>query len=170
MVKRKIREIRIEGNLAFVPLTHGYEAVIDAADVQLVDAWTWCAHIKKHTVYATRTDCSGEKRRRVYMHRVILNAASESIVDHINSDGIDNRRANLRFATKLQNAQNTRLRKDNSSGYKGVYLHKPMNTWRARIRVDGKKRDLGYFKTPEEAHAAYCAASEKFHKEFGRAK
>jgi hypothetical protein len=165
---KNIRLIRIEGNLAFVPLTKGYEAVIDAAYVHLVDAWDWCARVTPHAVYAQRTDRTGPKQRKVYLHRVIMGEPDGLKIDHIDSDGLNNRRANLREATTSQNNHNQRIRGDNTSGFKGVSWDKRCGKWRADIRLDGKNRFLGYHATLEAAAEAYAAASADLHGQFGR--
>lgn len=88
------------------------------------------------------------------------------VIDHINGDPSDNRIANLREASRFQNQQNQGVRKNNTSGFKGVSLSR--GRWCAEIRVHGKKKSLGSFDTPEEAHAAYCTAAEQFHGKFAR--
>ena len=89
-------------------------------------------------------------------------------VDHINGIRSDNRSENLREATSSQNKMNSKVRCDNSSGYKGVSFHKASNLWRANIRLNGKQRCIGYFKTAEEANDAYQKASEELHGEYRR--
>jgi hypothetical protein len=83
-------------------------------------------------------------------------------------DRADNRWANLRMATRAQNKANTRPCAANTSGVKGVHWHKSAHKWRARIKVNGKRRHLGFFCTPESAAAAYAAAAEKYFGEFSR--
>lgn len=88
-------------------------------------------------------------------------------IDHIDGNGANNRLDNLRQATQADNCKNSRIRRDNSCGFKGVmYRTKYKNKWRARIQVNGKRKDLGHFATPEEAHAAYCKAAAELHGEF----
>jgi hypothetical protein len=89
-------------------------------------------------------------------------------IDHLNSDGLDNRKCNLRLATRAQNACNARARRNSLSGYKGVTWNKRAAKWRAAIWLNGKERHLGFFVEPEVAHAAYCEASQRLHGEFGR--
>lgn len=162
--------IRIEGAVAYVPLTQGYEAVIDALDVPLADAWgTWHAVVVRHTVYARRTELVGTQRCMVYLHRVLRNAPADQYVDHINGDGLDNRRENLRLASNQQNLFNQRISRNNSSGFKGVTWEKDKSVWRAQIYMGRSRRHLGSYPTPELAHAAYAAASARLHGEFGRA-
>lgn len=170
MAKRSIRPIRIDGNLAYVPLTQGYEAVIDAADVPLVAEWAWCAKMGRNTVYAMRRDYSGVKPRDVLMHRAIMGNPAGFEIDHIDGDGLNNCRANLRLATHQQNMRNQRTRSDNTSCFKGVDWNKRDLKWQARIGLNGKRVSLGYFDTPEAAYAAYCSASAELHGQFGRMK
>jgi hypothetical protein len=165
---RQISEIRVEGNDAFITLTKGYVAVIDAADAHLVAERAWQAkeslardgHVM--TVYAT----SGMETLR--LHRAIIQAKPEETVDHIDGNGLNNRRSNLRICTKSENAQNRRTRRNTVSGVKGVVWHKRIKKWQASIMVGGKGVHLGYFQTVEAAAAAYAKASAERHKQFGR--
>jgi hypothetical protein len=165
---RKVRPIRVCGGVAYVTLTQGYEAIIDAADVPLVDGWNWYAIVHKHTIYAMRSDYSGTKRRGVYLHRAIMGEPMGFQIDHIDGDGLKNKRCNLREATPTQNRCNQAIGSRNTSGFKGVSFHKRIRKWRAAISTNRKTKNLGYFSTPEEAHSAYCTASRELHGEFGR--
>lgn len=89
-------------------------------------------------------------------------------IDHINGNPRDNRIANLREATRSENTKNVAMHRDNSSGFKGVSLHRETGKWDASIFSDGKKYFLGLYDTPQQAHAAYCGASRVLHKEFAR--
>jgi hypothetical protein len=89
-------------------------------------------------------------------------------IDHINCDRRDNSLKNLRVATHAQNCQNATKRKDNKSGFKGVGFDKNRRKWRARVGFDGKQKWLGYFSTPEEAHAAYKEESIRLHGNFSK--
>lgn len=159
-----------------IPLTKGKVAIVDAADYDWLNQWKWHAQIRRRTGlwYAHRKiwigRMEGKKHMRdVSMHRQILGLerGDPQIIDHANGDGLDNRRENLRFCTYTQNAQNSRIRKDNKSGYKGVYLHLP-GRWRSRIKVDGRYICLGVYKNPEEAAEAYRRAAQKYFGEFAR--
>lgn len=175
MAKKEIRPIRIEGNIAYVPLTQGYEAVVDAADVPLVESWVWMSHVRRRpngtvrAVYAVRNaaDQMG-KRHLVLMHRVIAETPQGMETDHVNGNGLDNRRRNLRNVTKQQNSFNQRLAVNNTSGAKGVSWEQREGKWRAQINVSGKNRHLGLFNSIEDAAAAYAKASIDQHGEFGR--
>ena len=160
---------RIEGDLAYLTLTKGYTAVIDAADVELVGRYAWTARVRPHGVYAFRKVRSGSKPKVVHLHRVLMNPPADLHVDHIDCDPLNNRRSNLRLATNSQNQWNSKRYRNNTSGFKGVSFHKNNNKWAANIQHNGKQRHLGNFDSPEEAHAAYCKAAEEFFGEFARA-
>ena len=165
------RQIRIEGDVAYVPLTNGYEAVIDAADVPLVAVGNWYANPSTRddgsilTVYAKR---DFGKVRSVRLHRYLLNAGEADLVDHIDGDGLNNRRTNLRLVTSAQNAWNTRLRVDNASGYKGVFWDADIMRYRARINARKQSHSLGTFRCITAAALAYAKASRGLHGDFGR--
>jgi phage-related protein len=90
-------------------------------------------------------------------------------IDHINGDGLDNRIANLRLASSSENQRNIGLRANNTSGFKGVHLHRESGRWRAVIYINKRQVHLGAFPTPELAHMAYCKAAAELHGEFARA-
>jgi hypothetical protein len=162
------RPIRICGDVAYVPLTQGYEAIIDAADVPLVEGHNWYAGLRKTSIYAVANKKIGIKFTVVYLHRILMFGLGSFEVDHKDGDGLNNMRCNLREATKSQNMHNMRIKKTNTSGFKGVDFYRRNEKWRSRINFDGNRINLGYFASPEEAHAAYCVASRKLHGEFGR--
>lgn len=90
-------------------------------------------------------------------------------IDHADGDGLNNRWINLREANQSQNSGNQRLSRNNTSGAKGVSWSADKGKWRAQIKVGGKARNLGYFATPEDAHAVYVDAAKKYFGEFARA-
>lgn len=161
-------------NCITIPLTQGYEAIVDERDADLANH-KWYVLTNKHSnVYAARETFPNGKRTTLLMHRVImersLGASLEKAieVDHENNNGLDNRRDNLRTATRAQNSHNSKKPRHNTSGYKGVSLYKPNNKWRAYINLNRKRIYLGYFDTPLEAYKAYCKAAEQYHGEFAR--
>lgn len=164
----KIREIEIDGDVAYVPLSRGYRAIIDAADVNIVAGRNWTAHVHphRHGVYATGTKTINGKRRTFYLHRLICPTGEGLQVDHINGDTLDNRRANLRPATFGQNQRNRKKYANNSSGYKGVFYNAKSGSWRAAVRVNGRRVTVGSFATREEAAAAYESAAQVIHGRF----
>jgi hypothetical protein len=148
-----------------VPLGRGRVALIDEADADLVfRAGKWCAFVRPQVTYAQRSVSLGGGRSTVMrMHNLITGAR---YVDHINGDGLDNRRANLRPATHAQNMRNTRLTSSNTSGFRGVYYRKDRGAWAAQIVVDGRRIYLGRFSDAVEAARAYDEAARLHHGEF----
>lgn len=174
MASKQIRPIRVEGNVAYVPLTQGYEAIIDAADVPLVEGKNWSALVSRNrqgvirTVYARHDVGPRGDRESVLMHRLLAGATGAMDVDHRDSNGLNNRRKNIRAATRTQNNCNQRRSIANKSGFKGVYWFAARGKWCAEINVSGKRKRLGYFLSIEDAAAAYAAASADLHGEFSR--
>lgn len=164
-MKNAVRPVVICGHIAIVPLTKGFEAIIDAADAADVGRYNWAAAIRGKLVYAYRSVWTPKGTEM--LHRRLLREP-KLIVDHIDGDGLNNRRSNLRIATKAQNAFNSKRHKDNASGFKGVSFHRARGRWTAWIRAGGESKYLGLFDTPEEAHAAYCFAARKIHGQFAR--
>jgi len=148
-----------------IPLTRGLFALVDDADFDaIVAAGKWHAKPDWNTFYASRA-CArqGGKQRHISMHTFLT---GWGYVDHVNGNGLDNRRENLRPADDSKNAMNRRMRSDNTSGFKGVSRHRLK--WRAEIRVSGQLINLGTFATPQEAARAYDAAAAHYFKEFAR--
>lgn len=150
-----------------IPIAKGQEIIVDNEDYGELNKFAWCAQKSRHTIYARRRlPVASGKGNIVYMHRVIVGAKQGEQVDHINGDGLDNRRENLRLCTHTENVRNARVRKDNTSGYKGVCWHKRDKKWRAAIRINGKPMWLGYYISKEEAARAYDEAAIKHFGEF----
>lgn len=165
-----IRPLRLVGNNAFVTLTRGYEAVIDRRDISLVDGRNWSVLIsgRRKAKYACRVVVTDVGQKMILLHRVIIGAQQGQEVDHIDGDGLNNQRSNLRICTRSENTRNTGRRADNKSGFKGVFFETRAGRWRSEIRTNGKARYLGYFDSPEEAHQAYVAAAAEDHGSFAR--
>jgi hypothetical protein len=135
-----------------IALTLGQFALVDDADFPLLSVHRWNFSPRSDSgAYATR-GCRMDDGRRttIYMHRQIMDAPRESEVDHVDGDGLNNQRSNLRLCTKSQNIANARF-KTSSTGYRGVYLQKRRGDWQAQATVDGKTVNLGTFKDPVEA-------------------
>lgn len=165
---KKSRPLRIVGDVAFVPLTKGYEAIIDLCDADSVGMFNWTAHVNSHTVYAKRGVIVNGTHKTVYMHRYILSPSEDEQVDHKDCNGLNNSRSNLRPATGAQNSQNQRIRSVNKVGLKGVSVETDTGKFLAQIRINGRKIRLGSFDSMEEAHQAYRKASEANHGIWGR--
>lgn len=168
MAVKTIRPIRVEGNVAYLTLTKGYEAVIDAADVPLVGGRNWQACVHKKTVYAQNNISRLHTGTARLLHRILMNPPSGMQVDHIDGNGLNNRRSNLRIVTNAENGRNRGESSNNTSGFKGVYWNKQRSKWEAQIRIDGKRRFLGQFAHPEDAHKAYTRAAQTIFGDFAR--
>lgn len=110
--------------------------------------------------------------RIFHVHRIVwaLHYGEEPppIIDHINGNRSDNRIQNLRAATASQNSRNRKIDRRNRVGLKGAHWSSSERKWRSSIRAGGKPIHLGWFRTPEAAHEAYCAAAREHHGEFAR--
>lgn len=161
--------LAIDGATVEIPLTQGYVTTVDEVDADL-------AHMHWHTHESSSKEYArlNERRGRHYMHRIILSRilgrelARLERVDHIDLDGLNNRRRNLRLATDATNGQNRGRNKNNASGYKGVSYDKRNGKWVAQIDANGKHYPLGRFDTAEQAYEAYCAAAKELHGAFAR--
>lgn len=101
-----------------------------------------------------------------YLHRLILNTPKNRETDHINLNGLDNRKSNLRICTRQENARNTGRLRNNKSGFKGVTRHQ--NNWRSTCTYNKRHIHLGSFDTPEEAYLMYLFTIVELHGEFAR--
>lgn len=148
-----------------IELSQGLVALVDDADYEQVAAvGKWYACRNGQTFYARKNFNRGGRQWSVIMHSVIT---GWPLVDHINGNGLDNRRLNLRQATVVQNARNRRRRSDNTSGYKGVSQRAP-GRFRAYIEVSGTRENLGNFATPEQAARAYDRAALAYFGDFAK--
>ncbi len=161
-----VRPIRVVGDLAYVTLTKGYEAVVDAADVPLVAGRNWYAQVSPKAVYAARSEIVDGRQRCVLMHRAIAAAPDGLDVDHRDRDGINNRRKNLRVATRQQNQANRAANANCASGIKGV--RDIGSGFTAEIEAAGGRYYLGKFDSAAEAAAAYQGAARVLFGEFAR--
>jgi hypothetical protein len=137
------------------------KALVDDADYDWLMQWKWSVSRHGNTFYARRQVLAAEgKHRSVYMHREIARLKLEDGegVDHINHNGLDNQRANLRVVTAQENQFNRRRVS------KGYYWLKANRKWRAQIKVNYRTIHLGLVDDPNEAHQAHLRAKEKYHK------
>lgn len=126
-------------------------ALIDAEDAELAARFRWWRLVQEHTTYV-RTEIEG---RLVYLHAFLTGWV---YVDHVDGDGLNNRRSNLRPTNAELNAANRRKPRGTSSQYKGVSLYRN-GRWLVQIRTGGRREHLGYFGTEVEAAHAYDAAA-----------
>lgn len=153
--------VKVVGDVARIELTRGYEATVDTSATHFVSSQFWFARLAASgPVYATtKIRMPDGKWRQMHMHRLILGVQGNEQVDHINGNGLDNRRMNLRIATPRQNTGNRRPCGGGVSRFKGVYLDRRSGRWQAAIgqRHKGIKtqKHLGSFGSEIEAAQAY---------------
>jgi len=158
-----------EESIRFIPLTQGKVAIVDAADFEWLNQWKWCASLCDGSWYAMRKDYALGRRhgKTVYMHRFAMRAPRGIEVDHFDGNTLNNSRAtNLRLATSQQNKFNTGVKKNNTSGYKGVSWNKKLQKWVAQAVINREHRYLGLHATKELAAEAYVKATSPAHGEF----
>lgn len=149
--------------------TKGEEILVDTEDYKKVNLFNWNCSLNGRVRYARRffRPSDTKKLGSQSMHRLILNEP-EGQVDHINGNGLDNRKENLRICTVQQNSCNRRKVKNSSSKYLGVTFHKRDKKWQAQIKTNKKPIFLGYFKTEIDAAKAYNSAALKYHGQFAK--
>jgi hypothetical protein len=150
-----------------ITLTQGKVALVDDSDYDWVNQWKWTALTSLHTFYAYRWS-SGPHTTRTYisMHRLIMGQSDYPHVDHVDGNGLNNQRNNLRWATHKQNAANRRKSKKNTSGFKGVSWRKDSTKWEAGISLKGNYIYLGHHAAAIDAARAYDKAARDLFGEF----
>ena len=152
-----------------IPLSKGFVAIVDDEDFEELSRYKWHVLLcrKSNSAYANRSEQVAQKKwRKVQMHRQILNAEKGVQVDHINGDGLDNRRSNLRLCTQEQNLANRRPMKGGSSKYKGVCWVTRLGKWVAQCTWDNKVHYLGAFDEEKEVAEAYDEALKQHRGKF----
>jgi hypothetical protein len=162
------RRIRYGYPFRRITLTQGKYAIVDPEDFERLNKHKWFANSDGRTYYACRNSRKGKKRIQIKMHREIINPPDHLVVDHINYNGIDNRKANLRQATRSQNNMNKPIFKTKAhlSRYKGVTWNKRSKKWQVLISYNRRRKFLGCFEDEIAAAKAYDEAAKKHHKEF----
>lgn len=151
-----------------IPLTRGMVALVDKEDYEELRKFKWSAiHIGKRW-YAVRSTSRKDiqPKKMILMHRFIMSPLDKMIIDHIDGNGLNNTRKNLRYCTRSENARNVIKSNNNTSGFKCVSFFKRDKNWRAYIVLNNKQIHIGYFETAELAYKAYCEACVKYHGEF----
>lgn len=143
-------------------------ALIDDEDFEYLSQFKWYAHAHRRTFYARANVCiSKGKRKSIKMHRIVMGLSDPRIkLDHVDHNGLNNQKCNLRTCTTQENSMNKLSALDSSSIYKGVTWHKFQKKWSARITKDGKCEHLGYFQDEADAAAAYNSRAVALFGEF----
>lgn len=151
-----------------VQLSQGKFALVDDGDFDSVNRWKWSFQ-KMPTVdgYAVRVVKENGRYRKIYLHRFLCGFPTGKVIDHVDGDGLNNQRENLRVCVQHENISNQRKKKNNTSGFKGVSFHRRTGKWAAQITFQRVKRHIGLFPDAQSASDAYDQASKKTHGEFG---
>lgn len=149
------------GNIAILKMKGNQECLISVESLEKIRPYTWCV---EGTGYAM----SRTFGRAVKMHRLVVNARKDDYVDHIDGNRLNNTLSNLRIYSKKQNEYNSKIRADNSSGFKGVSFDKRKDKYRAYINKDGHQYHLGYFCSAKDAAQAYNLVAQELFGEYAR--
>lgn len=153
--------------MKYIKLTNGGETKVDDEDYEFLSQWNWqnSGGYVRRTEYRANKKLANGKHQSINevftMHRVINKTPDGFDTDHINGDKLDNQRANLRTATRSQNAHNAGKKNNGSKTLAGVSWRKDRSKWRSYICVDGKDIYLGSFNNQEDAHNIYLNAKEQ---------
>ena len=154
--------------MKFVQITQNKFAIVDDEDFERINQYKWHATKAGNTYYASHSTWNSSRKRKsaIFMHRIILRAPKGMCVDHINGNGLDNRKINLRLCTAQQNSQYRPHHNLGSSQYHGVHWHKKKKRWQSLIETKGKCTFIGLFKTEEGAALAYDKKAKELFGEF----
>jgi len=141
------------------------EVIIDDEDYDKVKSYKWYIN-KDRSSNIFYVVHSSDNKHKYIMHRLIMDCPKGMIVDHINHNTLDNRKENLRICTNSENLRNSRLQKNNTTGYKGVFFNKTWNNYKVTIGTKKNRKYLGSYKNIEDAAKAYNEAAIKYYGEF----
>jgi hypothetical protein len=149
----------------YIQLKHGI-AIVNEQDFDKINQYKWSSIFcgKAKFPYAI----SSHFGKIVYMHRIVIDAKSDQLVDHIDGNGLNNSRENLRFVTSSQNNMNQSKRSDNTSGHKGISWCPDREKYQVYVNIDRKRKSLGRYKTIEEAIYVRDQAAKSHYGEYAR--
>jgi HNH endonuclease len=150
-------------------LRRGFVVLIDDDDYLWASQFKWCVYGRHAYVHRALKRVNG-KQMREHLHRAILGLkhGDSKYVDHIDGNGLNNQKSNLRLCTMAENIRNQKLHRNNSTGFKGVSWNKQKKKFKAYIKRNYKNIHLGYYRTASEAGRAYDKASQSLHGDFAR--
>jgi hypothetical protein len=152
-----------------IQLTQGKVAIVDDEMFEFLNQWKWFASNKNGKFYVVRNiTVSKNKQNSIFMHRFIMKPEKGFVIDHLDGNGLNNQKNNLRICTNSENLRNRKKNVNNKSGYKGVSLDKNLNKFRCKLYVNGQNIHIGMFIDPIDAAKAYNDAALKYHGEFAK--
>lgn len=149
-----------------IPLSQNKTALVDDADHESLVRFEWFALEVNGNWYAARKVKVEGRQATVYMHRQILGHSALPLIDHKDRNGLNNTRANLRFATRAQNMANTGKQRRNTTGFRGVTWIAKLGKWRAQIGFENRKIAAGCHASIVDAAKAYDAKARELFGEF----
>lgn len=155
----------VKGNIVYLYITNknytNKEVIFNIKHLEEIKKYRWTINNCDYCITTSKVD-----ERYILMHRLIVDCPESLVVDHINHNTLDNRDNNLRICDQGDNLKNLKTRIDNKSGFRGISFHKRSGKWRCEMRVEGKKKWLGLYNTPEEAFKVRQAAEKEFYGEY----
>lgn len=156
---KKLNKIIVDGDTSYIYTSKNEKITVDTDDLEKVKNHTW----RMNTNGYAETE---HNRKTIRIHRLLMDAPKNLVVDHINHDKKDNRRSNLRLCTYAENNHNVAIGKSKKSNIRGVSWSKREQRWRAKIVVNKKEIGLGYYKNINDAIKARKEAEKKYYGEF----
>lgn len=149
-----------------IQLTQNKTALVDDEDFVNLNKTKWCAHKKRHyNYYATSKDKRG---KQILMHRLINKTPVNMDTDHIDGNGLNNQKSNLRTCTRSENQYKKKIQINNKSGFVGIFYYKRYNKYRAQIKANKINYYLGLFNSLKDALIVRKNAENKYHTIFKR--
>jgi hypothetical protein len=149
-------------------LTQGKVALIDDDDFEYINQWKWrVAKCHNGAIYACRGTYN-PNFSMILMHRVIMQTPGSLVVDHIDHNGLNNQKTNLRNCTDSENRCHSYRKSNNKTGFKGISWNQKNKRWYVEISVNHQRIYIGCFRVCADAVSAYDEAAKKYHGEFAQ--